>query len=116
MATIDNLRRAAINRHRKRLFGDSSLKLYTTTPAAGEAEVFNLAADWRGRRITATTDSGAESGAWQFEIVANADWVTSQANMLKVVALTIDSRRWKIAKVEKPIGTSFVWKLRAQIQ
>ena len=117
-ALTNDLRKDAINRHRERLFGDSSLKVYSITPADGEAEIFDLACDWKGHRVRPTTTGFAEpdSGAWQFQIVAECDWVTSQADMLKAVAVTIDSRRWTVTKVEEPIGTFLVWKLRARIE
>lgn len=117
MTMIENLRLAAINRHRKRLFGDSSLKAYTTTPEAGETEAAAFAADWFGHRVEPTTESdGSSSGAWQFQVKADATWETSQAFMFSLAALTIGNRRWKVKKVEKPIGTSFVWKILAEIQ
>jgi len=45
MSKANDLRISAINRHRKRLFGDSSLKVYSITPAAGEAVVETFAKD-----------------------------------------------------------------------
>lgn len=118
MPQLNDLRIAAINRHRKQLFGDSSLKVYSMTPVDGETVIFDLACDWKGHRIKATTADriDADSGAWQFQIVAECDWATSQADMKKAVALTIDGRRWKVTKVEEPIGTFLVWKLRAEVQ
>lgn len=106
-----------MNRHRKRLFGDESLKAYTVTPEDGEVLAATLAADWFGQRVEKTTTTGtAESGGWQFQVKAAADWATSQAFMLRLAALTIGTRRWKTGKVEKPIGRSMVWKIRAEIQ
>lgn len=117
MCTFCNLQRAAINRHRKKLFGDSYLKVYSTTPADGEAVAGAFQVDWCGQRVVpTTTNAGAEAGAWQYQIWAKDDWETSQTFMLKIVALTVGTRRWKVKKVEKPIGHSLVWKIKAEIQ
>ena len=114
------LRLRAINERRKQLFGDSSLKVYTTTPAAGEVEAFEFEKDWRGFRVDPTTGMATRGGegpsSWQFQIQAVTEWATSQTFMLSVVALTIGDRRWRITKVEKPIGVSLVWKVKAQEQ
>lgn len=115
MTTVSDLRLAAVNERRKQLFGDSSLKAYTTTPAAGETEAAEFTQDWFGHRVWKTTDIGVkEQGAWQFQVLANADWGTTQAFMLAVVAVTIDDRRWKVTKVEKPVGKSLMWKLKTE--
>lgn len=117
MCVYCNLRRSAINRHRKRIFGDESLKVYSTTPALGETLEATFAVDWSGQRTEPTTNAaGSESGAWQFHLWAPDDWETSQAFMLKIVALVVGVRRWKAKKVEKPIGNSKVWKIKAEIQ
>lgn len=117
MSQANDLWRAAINRHREQLFGDSSLKLYETTPDDGDTLISELTCDWKGHRTGATTDGGTESGSWQFQIIANEDWETSQKpTFLKIVALTINSRRWKVTKVEEPIGESLIWRLRAEVQ
>lgn len=107
-----------MNRHRERLFGDSSLKVYTITPADGEAEAGEFTCDWMGHRVRPTTSTYAdqEGGAWQFQIMAASTWATTEAFMKKVVALTIGSRRWKVTKIEEPIGESLVWKLRAETE
>jgi hypothetical protein len=103
---------------RKLLFDDLTLKIFETTPEAGETESAEFTADWFGQRSTPTTDgtSQAEVGMWQFQIWAEDDWETSQTFMLKAVALTIGERRWKIKKIEQPIGHSTVWKIKAQLQ
>lgn len=115
MSKANDLRIAAINRHRKRLFGDSSLKVYSITPAEGEAVVETFAKDWMGQRTDAITTSGG-TGAWQFQVVAKANWVATQEFMKSIVALTIGTRRWKITKIEEPIGESLVWKIRAEVE
>jgi hypothetical protein len=112
----DNLRRAALNRHRKRLFGDAALSVQKITPEAGEQLVATFAADWSGHRTVETTAGSAEAGSWQFKIWAADDWQTSQAFMLQAATLTVDGRRWVVKKIERPIGRSTVWKLRTQIQ
>ncbi len=117
MQPVSSLRLAAVNRHRQRLFGDSSLKVYTTTPEAGETLAATFAKDWFAQRVWRTTDQGVkESGRWQFQIPAKEDWGKSQAFMLAIVALTVYDRRWKVTKIEKPIGTSLMWKVKAEIQ
>lgn len=117
MADVNALRLAAMNRHRKRLFGDESLKAYTTTPEAGETLAATYPVDWFGHRVEPTTDAaGSEAGAWQFQVWAADDWATSQSFMLSLAALIIGTRRWKVKKVEKPIGLSLVWKIKAEIQ
>ena len=113
------IRLRAINQRRKQLFGDSSLKVYTTTPEDGETEAGEFETDWKGFRVDPTTGQatrGADSSSWQFQIEAEADWKTSQVFMLSIVALMIGEDRWKITKVEKPIGNSLIWKLKAQQQ
>lgn len=111
-------RLAAMNRHRKRLFGDVSLLAYTITPEAGETLAATFTADWFAQRTVKTTteNTGKESGAWQFQVKATADWATSQAFMLGVATLAVGTRRWKVKKIEKPIGVSMVWKIGAEIQ
>lgn len=107
-----------MNRHRLRLFGDVALQVYTMTPEAGETVAGTFAADWKGHRVTPTTspEQQRDASEWQFQIIAAADWATSQAFMLKSVALVVTGKRWKISKVENPIGNSLVWKVRAQEQ
>lgn len=116
--TRNDLLADAFDRHRDRLFGDSSLKVYRTTPADGETVAGTFECGWKAHRIRPTTVGFAEpdSGAWQFQVIAPEDWATSQAFMLAIVALTVGSQRWKINKVEKPVGLSLVWKIRGQIQ
>lgn len=117
MALVDDLRLAAMNRHRVRLFGSASLIVYEVTPDAGETAAATFAIDWCGQRIRPTTvEAAKDSGEWQFQIDAASDWQTSQAFMKRIVALTIATRRWKVTKVEEPIGVSLVWKVRAQVQ
>lgn len=106
-----------MNRHRIRLFGDAALVVYTTSPASGEAEAGTFIQDWRAKRVeTTTNDVAVEAGAWQFEIAAEFDWETSQVFMLKAAALKVGSRRWTVKKIEKPIGVSLAWKIKAVIQ
>jgi hypothetical protein len=119
MSIQDNVRYRAINQARKRDWGeDATLTIFEMVPETGEAELAEFAEDWRCKRVTPTTDgtSRAESGEWQAEIRAAADWETSQAFMLRATAMTIGDRRWKVKKVEKPIGVSLVWRLKAQMQ
>lgn len=116
MSTIDNLRLAAMNRHRIRLFGDQALSILGITPAAGDTVLGTFADDWLAQRVAATTDEQTERSEWQFQAVANADWATSQAFMMKATGLSVGAQRWKIRKVEKPVGLSLVWKIRAQEQ
>jgi hypothetical protein len=106
----------SLNRLRVQLFGALALQIFGITPETGENELASLAADWSARRVVSATDSANESGFWQFQIAAKDDWQTSQAYLLKAVALKIGDRRWKVKKVEKPIGNAKVWKLRAEIQ
>lgn len=118
-AIVASLRTSAADRHRKRLFGDSSLKVFTTTPADGEVEAAEFTDGWRGQRISPMTDDASRAtatGAWQFEIPADADWETEQTFMNAVVSLEVGGRRWRIKKVEKPVGISLVWKVRAELQ
>lgn len=117
MLTLSSIRLIAINQARKQLFGDSSLTVYSTTPEAGETSEGEFAEDWFGHRVQATTNIHKnDGGAWQFQVAAEDDWETSQAFMNKVVALTVGTRRWKVTKVEKPIGVSLMWKFKAEIQ
>lgn len=115
--TYRNLTLAALDRLRIQTFGGEPLKLFQITPETGETEVAELTASWAGRRVTPVTEGGsAESGSWQFQVKAEDDWPTSQNYMLQVVALRVGSRRWKVKKVEMPVGNAAVWKLKAEIQ
>ncbi len=115
-ATNRNLFIKALNRLRVQHFALELLKLFETTPETGETLITELADDWSGRRVESSTDSEKEAGYWQFQIVAKDDWITSQAFMLRVVSFKIGDRRWKVKKVEKPVGNSKVWKVKAEIQ
>lgn len=118
MGNLANIRLRAVNERRKQLFGDSSLIVYSTTPTAGEVAAGTFTVDWCGHRVWGTTAEGVRqpTSAWQFQATAADDWVTSEAYMLTIVALTIGTRRWKVTKVEKPVGTSLIWKIKAQEQ
>lgn len=119
MCTYCNLRNAALDRHRQRLFGDAAVVVYTTTPEVGEVAAGTFSEFWSAQRTQPLTDDGnraSEAGHWQFQIAAADDWQTSQVFMNSIVALTVSDRRWKVKKVEKPIGNSHVWKIRAEIQ
>ncbi len=117
MTTLSSIRLIAINQARQQLFGDSSLTVYSTTPEDGETSAGEFAEDWFGHRVQPVTNMHKnEAGAWQFQVLAEDDWETSQDYMLAVVALTVDSRRWKVTKVEKPVGVSLMWKLKAELQ
>lgn len=118
MSKANDLRIAALNRHRKRLFGDSSLKVYSITPADGETVAGTFDKDWSGQRLKGTTTGFVDeaTGAWQFQVVAKANWAATQAFMRSIVALTIGTRRWKITRIEEPIGESLVWKIRAEVE
>lgn len=116
MTVTNNLRLAAINRHRQRLFGSSSLTVYTMpSPTAGETLAGTFTTNWFAHRVWVTTDQGVkEASGWQFQIAAAADWATSQAFMKKATVVKVGSESWKVTKVEKPVGNSLVWKLKAQ--
>jgi hypothetical protein len=117
MSSYADLRTAAVDRHRQRLFGDAALEVNATTPEDGETIVGMFTDGWTAHRSEGTTDSGGkESGSWQFQLKALSDWETSQAFMLRVVSVKVGARRWKVKKVEKPIGLSLVWKINAEIQ
>ncbi len=117
MSVEEKLRWLEINRRRKRFFADDPLLVYKTTPEAGETVAETFSIDWFGHRISpTTTGDNVKPGAWQFQIRATDDWETSQVFMLAIVVLTIGNRRWKVNKVEKPIGTSMVWKVKGEIQ
>ena len=106
----------SLNRLRVQHFGGDPLKLFETTPETGETFFLELAADWSGRRVESSTDSEKEFAFWQFQIAAPDDWQTSQSYMSKIVSFKIGSRRWKVKKVEKPVGNAKVWKIKAEIQ
>lgn len=119
MCIYCNLRLAALDRHRQRLFGDDVLSVYRTTPVDGEAVAGTFTEHWTAQRVIALTADGStrsDSGAWQFQIAAAEDWAISQSFMNAVVAVTVGTRRWKVKKVEKPIGRSHIWKIRAEMQ
>jgi hypothetical protein len=108
----------AFDRHWARLFGTGSLKVYGMTPADGETEIGEFTSGVKAHRQVDTTTGVAEadSGAWQFQVIASDYWATSEVFMLGAVALTVGSQRWKINKVQKPIGVIPVWKIRAEMQ
>lgn len=111
--------RSGIERLRKLYFPrDEVLTLLKVTPQTGETQVAEMAAGgWGGQRIVATSGTGSsESGAWQFQIAAADDWVTSQDYMQQVIALRVGGRRWKVKKIEAPGGLAMVWKIKAEIQ
>lgn len=115
MCVYCNLRLAAVNRHRKRLFGNVPLVVYTTTPADGETEAATFTTDWMAHRVDLTTIGFEEgAGGWQFQVIAAEDWKTSQAFMQKIVAMTVATRRWTVTKIEEPIGHSLIWKVKAE--
>jgi hypothetical protein len=118
MSYLQTVKREAIQRHRRAAFGELSLKLFETTPETGETEVAELTVDWCGSRTQSTTDGAnqVDAGTWEFEIWATDDWQTSQAFMQRIVALKIGDRRWKVKKVEKPIGETKYWRVMATIQ
>lgn len=118
MTNEERLRRAAMNRYRERLFGpDAVLRTYEMTPADGEVELDVFFSDWFGQRVeNTTTTTGVDQSEWQFQIAATDDWESSQSFMHRVRVVTVDGRRWAVSKVEKPVGVSLVWKLRAREQ
>lgn len=116
-ATNKNLFIKALNRLRKQLFGDDPMQLFEKTPETGETLMMTLAEDWSGRRVESAADAQDNGeGFWQFQIVAANDWKTSQAYMNRAVSFKIGGRRWKVNKVEKPVGKSWVWKIKAEVQ
>lgn len=114
---FSSLRAKQFAARRKFLFGDSSLKVYGTTPADGETLLNEFTGDWGfGHRVWKTTDQGVREGtsAWQFQVIAADDWRTTQEFMLSATVIEIDDRRFKVLKIEKPVGSSWVWKAKAQ--
>ena len=118
MTTPNTIRLRAMNERRKLLFGSSSLTVFGVTPSAGEALTGTFTVDWFAHRVWATTNSNVReaTSSWQFQIAAASTWSTTQTFMLSIVALVVGSRRWKVIKVEKPVGNSLVWKVKAQEQ
>jgi len=111
--TYQNLTIAALDRLRVQQFGSDTLKLFGITPETGETLLAEFTVNWGGQRVVATTESGTnETGAWQFQVKAEGD----QAFILKAVVLKIGARRWKVKKVEAPMGNSLLWKIKAEVQ
>jgi hypothetical protein len=114
---IENLRKAAFNRHRDRLFGKgAALHILASTPETGETVIASVSDGWTGQRTQSISDERtmrAESGLWQFQI-AEQPGIGSLMN--SAVAIVAAGRRWRIKKTEKPVGASAVWKIRAEIQ
>lgn len=120
-AVTSAVRLRQINLRRTRLFGSSSLKIYSNTPAAGETLEATFAKDWFAHRVVDTTGMGTKSAdatSWQFQVIADAAWKVSQAFMKKATVLGVGEgtyeEKWKVTKVEKPVGNSLVWKVKAQ--
>ncbi|MEZ5421849.1 MAG: hypothetical protein R2682_01985 [Pyrinomonadaceae bacterium] len=93
------------------------MKVFGTTPADGETLLNEFTGDWGfAHRVWRTTDEGQREGtsAWQFQIVAADDWKTSETFMISATVLVIDERRFVVKKVEKPVGNSLAWKVKAQ--
>ena len=115
--TYRNLTITALDRLRAQYFGDKTLRLFRIIPETGETEIAELADGWVGRRVNSTTESGtAEAGAWQFQIKAMDDWQTSQIYISQLVSLRVGDRRWKVKKVEMPVGEIKMWRVKAEIQ
>lgn len=111
--TYQNLTIAALDRLRVQQFGTDALKVFGMTPETGETELAEFTVNWGGHRVVATTESGtSETGAWQFQVKAEGD----PAFMTKATSLKIGARRWKVKKVEAPMGNSLVWKIKAEVQ
>lgn len=97
------------------MFGSSYLKVYSVTPAVGETLEGTFVKDWFAHRVWNTTDQGVkESSALQFQINADATWKTTQAFMKKIAVVKVGDESFKVIKVEKPVGNSLVWKVKAQ--
>ncbi|HEV7701265.1 MAG TPA: hypothetical protein VGO43_13620 [Pyrinomonadaceae bacterium] len=118
MSLQNQLLSDAFDRHRERLFGDSSLKVYTTSPTGGEVEAGEFLKGWKAHRVVDTTTGFADrdTGSWQFQIILDDNWKETQAFMLKAVAFSIGDQRWRFKKGQKPVGLSPVFKTRAQMQ
>lgn len=115
MAAIENLRLAAMNRHRKQLFGeDAELTIFETSPADGETSLEVVTADWFAHRVWATTAAGVReaTSSWQFQVAGDS----AESDRMKATVLSVGDRRWKITKVEQPLPGSAVWKFKAQEQ
>lgn len=106
------------DRHWERIFGTSSLKVYGMTSADGEVATGEFTAGIHAKRLVDTTVGLGEaiSGSWQFQAIAADDWPSSQSFMIAIVALTVGTHRWRVKKVQKPIGVVPVWKIRAEMQ
>ena len=118
MTSYSDLRSAAADRHRKRLFGDASLDVYDKSPS-GETLIAAFTDGWFAHRLIGLSDKdsrAADAGAWQFQVPAAANWESSETAMLKAASLRVGTRRWKVNQVEKPIGISLIWKIKAEIQ
>lgn len=115
------IRDTAIDQHRTRMFGDDvELKLYSTSPSDGDVELISLAAGWRAYRVWETTDiHSRQSGSWQIEIsqaAIDAAQGDEPIDMMRVTVGIIDGKRYRLTKVEEPIGESRCWRFRAERQ
>lgn len=116
MAALNHLIVEAFRRHREQTFGSAPLEILHSTPESGETVAGSIGDGWMGQRarsITSPQSTSAESGLWQFQII---DSGATPALLTNAVALIAGGRRFKIKKVEKPIGAIGTWKLRAEIQ
>lgn len=118
MSLNNDLRLAAVNRHRVRTWGDRSLKLYTRTPDDGETVICELPTDWRGFRVVSVVSGirSYDSGEWMFEISSLIDTLPDEDTMNSLSAFSVDPQRFVIRKLEAPIGESPFWKLRGEIE
>jgi hypothetical protein len=104
--------RETLNTERRLTFGESAaLTLFSMTPE-GEIELGAISDGWGGRRLTATAAGQAEAGEWTFRVCA-AD-ALAEAAMRKAATLTVGGVKWKVRKVERPVGPVGTWAFRAE--
>lgn len=116
MAALSDLIIHAFRRHREQTFGTAPLDVLHSTPESGESVAGSISEGWMGQRarsITSPQSTSAETGLWQFQIIESG---STAALLTNAVAIIAGGRRFKIKKVEKPVGAIRTWKLRAEIQ
>jgi hypothetical protein len=106
---IAELYRQTLDRERTVIWGpDAVCRLFTTTPAAGVAEVKSLTAGWVAHSISSIESAGPE------EFVLEID-----SALISIVKISADSsydpattQTFKIAQTGKPVKAGHIYQLR----
>ena len=105
--------RETLNAERVLTFGVGATLTLSEMRPAGETALGVIADGWGGHRLSETAAGQAEAGSWTFRI-CTADALEA-ADMKRAATLTVGAQKWKIRKVEQPIGPVGTWAIRAEM-